>query len=67
MLATFEDHDVLYSEESVWVDATARVRRLRVPVVESHNPYWDAHGITISDPDGYRVVLHRGSWTTTQT
>lgn len=25
--------------------------------VPSNNPYWDAHGVTFADPDGYRVVL----------
>ena len=31
------------------------------PVV-SLNPYWDDHGVSFADPDGYRVVLHRGAW-----
>jgi hypothetical protein len=26
------------------------------------NPYWDAGGTTIADPDGYRVVLTQRSW-----
>ena len=30
--------------------------------VESHNPYWDRHGATFEDLDGYRVVLNRGDW-----
>jgi hypothetical protein len=21
------------------------------------NPYWEAHGVTIPDPDGWRIVL----------
>ncbi|WP_205685257.1 VOC family protein [Peribacillus acanthi] len=25
--------------------------------VESENPYWDRGGVTIEDPDGWRVVL----------
>ncbi|KAJ9134347.1 hypothetical protein NKR23_g10243 [Pleurostoma richardsiae] len=25
--------------------------------VASYNPYWDEHGKTFEDPDGYRVVL----------
>jgi len=37
-----------------------------VPVVSatSENPYWDVAGWTFEDPDGYRVVLQRGPWTT---
>lgn len=30
--------------------------------VQSHNPYWDAHGLTLTDPDGYRLVLSARSW-----
>ncbi|WP_042417754.1 VOC family protein [Streptacidiphilus anmyonensis] len=28
----------------------------------SHNPYWDAHGVTVADPDGYRLVLCSRTW-----
>lgn len=31
-------------------------------IVASYNPYWDQHGVTFEDPDGYRVVLQQGSW-----
>ena len=31
-------------------------------VVPAHNPYWDVGGITIADPDGYRLVLTQVSW-----
>lgn len=41
------------------------VRRMRcaghVPV-PSFNPYWDKHGVTFEDPDGYRIVFQRTSW-----
>src|SRR5581483_4973007 len=30
--------------------------------VPSYNPYWDQHGKTFEDPDGYRVVLTHLSW-----
>lgn len=41
-----------------------------VPVLENHggtivgseNPYWDSGGITIRDPDGYRLVLTARTW-----
>lgn len=44
----------------------AQVERLlaaggtRVP---AHNPYWDEHGVTVADPDGYRLVLCSRVWT----
>ncbi|MDH6108289.1 catechol 2,3-dioxygenase-like lactoylglutathione lyase family enzyme [Kitasatospora sp. MAP12-15] len=28
----------------------------------AHNPYWDEHGVTVADPDGYRLVLCSRSW-----
>jgi hypothetical protein len=30
--------------------------------VRSLNPYWDAHGSTFEDFEGYRVVLYNRSW-----
>lgn len=29
--------------------------------VEPENPYWKQKGITIADPDGYRIVLQNTS------
>jgi catechol 2,3-dioxygenase-like lactoylglutathione lyase family enzyme len=51
---------VLYlgSEEAV---AAAR-DRTRAQPVEPANPYWKANGVTIVDPDGFRVVLVPRSW-----
>jgi catechol 2,3-dioxygenase-like lactoylglutathione lyase family enzyme len=31
--------------------------------VEPANPYWKQHGVTLIDPDGFRVVLVARSWT----
>jgi len=28
----------------------------------ARNPYWDHGGVTIVDPDGYRLVLTSRSW-----
>ena len=25
--------------------------------ISSHNPYWNDHGLTFEDPEGYRVVI----------
>jgi catechol 2,3-dioxygenase-like lactoylglutathione lyase family enzyme len=30
--------------------------------VESANPYWDRCGVTVVDPDGFRVVLVETAW-----
>lgn len=30
--------------------------------VASPNPYWNEWGVTVEDPDGYRLVLCRRGW-----
>jgi hypothetical protein len=30
--------------------------------VRAANPYWDEHGVTVEDPDGFRVVLVPEYW-----
>ncbi|GAA4856267.1 VOC family protein [Kitasatospora terrestris] len=30
--------------------------------VAAHNPYWDEWGVTVADPDGYRLVLCSRGW-----
>lgn len=35
----------------------ARMAELGYPEVEPENPYWAGRGVTIEDPDGWRVVL----------
>lgn len=45
------------------VDAVAAiVERLGVEPVEPANPYWADHGVTLEDPDGFRVVLVPRGW-----
>jgi catechol 2,3-dioxygenase-like lactoylglutathione lyase family enzyme len=44
-------------------DAVTRVcDRLGADPVEAANPYWDRNGVTILDPDGFRVVLVPRGW-----
>jgi catechol 2,3-dioxygenase-like lactoylglutathione lyase family enzyme len=55
---------VLYMPgEEQWRQAAEQMRRAGFPQVPSFNPYWDRQGQTFEDPDGYRVVLQLGSWT----
>jgi catechol 2,3-dioxygenase-like lactoylglutathione lyase family enzyme len=51
---------VLYlgSEEAV----AALVERVGAEPVEPANPYWAEHGVTLEDPDGFRVVLVSRQW-----
>jgi catechol 2,3-dioxygenase-like lactoylglutathione lyase family enzyme len=47
---------------SAWQKAVARMEQAGYHAVKSFNPYWDAHGKTFEDLDGYRVVLQNASW-----
>jgi catechol 2,3-dioxygenase-like lactoylglutathione lyase family enzyme len=40
----------------------AIVERLGIRPVAPANPYWRDHGVTIEDPDGFRVVLVPATW-----
>lgn len=58
--AHVEDLLVLYVGNPQEVDRL--VTRAGVSAVASANPYWDRLGVTILDPDGFRVVLAAESW-----
>src|SRR5258706_16173301 len=58
--AHIEDLLVLYLGSRHEVDRL--VAQSGVSPVPSANPYWDRVGVTITDPDGFRVVLVGGSW-----
>jgi catechol 2,3-dioxygenase-like lactoylglutathione lyase family enzyme len=59
---TEEDLLVLYLEGEVDADVVSRLVEAGGVRVASRNPYWDDGGITIADPDGYRLVLTSRSW-----
>jgi catechol 2,3-dioxygenase-like lactoylglutathione lyase family enzyme len=40
----------------------ARMEAAGFRAVPSENPYWDRHGRTFEDVDGYRVVLQNAAW-----
>jgi catechol 2,3-dioxygenase-like lactoylglutathione lyase family enzyme len=51
---------VLYLGDTQAVDAV--LRRLRPEPAAPANPYWAEHGVTLEDPDGFRVVLVPERW-----
>jgi len=53
---------VLYVGGPLDVDAVDRLVQAGGTVVSARNPYWDRWGITIVDPDGYRLVLSHRTW-----
>ena len=59
-----QDHLLVFYLPGVdeWRDAVQRMRDHGFEPVPSFNPYWDMHGKTFEDPDGYRVVLQNAAW-----
>ena len=49
-------------ERQEWQLTIDRIQSLGYKPIESHNPYWDEHGITFEDPDGYRIVMENTAW-----
>ncbi len=45
-----------------WETVRAAADRLDAEPIEPANPYWAEHGLTIADPDGFRVVLAARGW-----
>jgi catechol 2,3-dioxygenase-like lactoylglutathione lyase family enzyme len=59
---TPEDLLVLYLGGEIDQDVIARLIDAGGTRVAARNPYWDEWGVTIADPDGYRLVLSTRSW-----
>ncbi|MBD0712289.1 MULTISPECIES: VOC family protein [unclassified Streptomyces] len=59
---TVEDLFVVYLGEPVEEEQVRRLVDAGGTRVASHNPYWDEYGVTVADPDGYRLVLCSRSW-----
>lgn len=45
-----------------WQATCAQMEAAGFTPVPSFNPYWDRHGRTFEDLDGYRVVLQNSAW-----
>jgi hypothetical protein len=59
---TEEDLVVLYLDGPVDKEAVERLTAAGGKRVSGRNPYWDAWGVTVEDPDGYRLVLSHRAW-----
>ena len=51
---------VLYLGDDAAVETI--LRRVGVEPIAPANPYWAEHGVTVADPDGFRVVLVPERW-----
>lgn len=49
-------------DEAEWRAACTKMELAGFLAVVSYNPYWDQHGKTFTDLDGYRVVLQNTDW-----
>lgn len=58
---TVEDLFVLYLSEPIDGALVARLEQAGGKRV-SQGAYWDRWGVTVKDPDGYRLVLSSRSW-----
>jgi len=59
---TEEDLLVLYLDGEPDEELIGRLVQAGGTRVPARNPYWDEWGVTIADPDGYRLVLSSRSW-----
>ena len=49
-------------DKEEWERSCFRLQSSGFIQVPSYNPYWDEHGKTFKDLDGYRVVLQYSEW-----
>ncbi|WP_084106016.1 VOC family protein [Demequina sp. NBRC 110056] len=59
---TEEDLLVLYLAGPIDEALIGRIKAAGGAAVEARNPYWNEHGVTVEDPDGYRLVLSTRDW-----
>jgi len=50
-----------FSDEIAGNAIAAKLADMGYSPVEPENPYWNRNGITIEDPDGWRIVLQNSS------
>lgn len=59
---TDEDLLVLYLDGKIGAAAVDRLVEKGGQKVKARNAYWEECGVTVADPDGYRVVLTVRAW-----
>ena len=50
------------ADRAAWESRCAAMERSGFTPVASHNPYWESHGRTYEDPEGYRIVIQNAAW-----
>ncbi|KAF3482973.1 glyoxalase family protein [Arthroderma uncinatum] len=59
---TEEDLLVIYVDDSVDPAVVERLVAAGGTRVTARNEYWEEFGVTVADPDGYRLVLSQKGW-----
>ncbi|GCD98455.1 VOC family protein [Embleya hyalina] len=59
---TVDDLFVLYLGGPIDPELVDRLIATGGTRVAAHNPYWDRFGVTVTDPDGYPLVLCTRGW-----
>lgn len=59
---TVEDLLVVYVDGPIDHDAVKKLVAVGGKEVRPKNPYWEEWGVTVEDPDGYRIVLSQRQW-----
>ncbi len=58
-----DDLLVFYCDsETDYNNVVTRFTENQMKPVQSKNQYWDVHGITFVDPDGFRIVICKRRW-----
>jgi len=52
-----DDLLVFYVDEKEYAIITARALANNIKQVPAKNPYWTTNGVTLIDPDGFRIVV----------
>jgi catechol 2,3-dioxygenase-like lactoylglutathione lyase family enzyme len=62
--APTKEHLIAFYEpdREKWEELVRNVESVGAKRVQSENPWWEQHGVTVEDPEGWRVVLWHGSW-----
>ncbi|KAM5438565.1 hypothetical protein MferCBS31731_004856 [Microsporum ferrugineum] len=60
---TEEDLLVIYVGDSIDPDVVDKLVEAGGKRVTARNEYWEQFGVTVADPDGYRLVLSQRTWT----
>jgi hypothetical protein len=59
---TVEDLLVVYVNGPIDRNAVKKLVAAGGKEVRPKNPYWEEWGVTVEDPDGYRIVLSQRQW-----